>query len=383
MPKKNKTISLAFFNNKGGVGKTTLSCNMAAMLAKKIRGRLLYVDCDPQCNATQLLLQDSHWTKIFSNRRQSASQTILAPLRHIRAGDSSVDSNIPIRESSRFGIDVLPGHPGLSIVEDSFSSSWVEFKGGDNIGAARRTLWMRSLVSLLDYECIVFDMGPSLGPLNRTVLLGSDFFVTPMSADLFSLYALDNISEWMKGWVFAYELAIKGLHSKFPDELAALPFLVAPLPQVSSGYAGYSVQQYVTRTSGSEIRKVRAYDRYRKRIPERVKSLMRWAVSAEMKAELGIVPNMFSMVPLAQSAHAPIIDLKAADGLRGAQLSQNRKYSDQLEAIANRLAENIGIETGKPSARGGSREKSSTRAKKKSSARAKKKGQSLKTGAPR
>ena len=43
--------SIAVFNNKGGVGKTTLLCNIAAML--KDRGkRILLIDADPQCNAT-------------------------------------------------------------------------------------------------------------------------------------------------------------------------------------------------------------------------------------------------------------------------------------------------------------------------------------------
>ena len=47
--------SVVFFNNKGGVGKTTLACNIAAQFAG--RGlRLLLVDCDPQCNSTQLIL---------------------------------------------------------------------------------------------------------------------------------------------------------------------------------------------------------------------------------------------------------------------------------------------------------------------------------------
>ncbi len=57
--------------------------------------------------------------------------------------------------------------------------------------------------------------------------------------------------------------------------------------------------------------------------------------------ELGIVPNMFSMVPLAQTAHAPVADLKPADGVRGAQVTQQGRYVEQLTEMFERLCNNI------------------------------------------
>lgn len=313
---------------------------MAAMIAKTYKKKVLYVDCDPQCNATQLLLDDEVWTQIFAKRKDSTERTILHPLRYIREGDSAVDTNFHVERSKRFGIDVLAGHPGLAIVEDKFSSSWIEFKGGDDLGAARRTLWARALVSKAKYDYIFFDIGPSLGPLNRTVLLGSDYFVTPTSADLFSLYALDNIHEWMKSWIKTYDRAIKDLRSTI-RESDSMEFTVPSTPAISSGYLGYTVQQYVSRSAAGKIRDVRAYDRYKKQIPTRVKTLMAWSASSDTDPDLGVVPNMFAMVPLAQSVHAPISELKSSDGVRGAQIAQNAKYTERLEMIAERIYRNL------------------------------------------
>lgn len=331
------TPSLAFFNNKGGVGKTTLSCNMASLIARKAEIRVLYVDCDPQCNATQLLIDEAHWERIYGNKQKSPNATLLRVFKNIRVGDSAIVTDLPVVRSTRFGIDVLPGHPTLSMLEDTFSQSWVDFKAGQ-IGAARRSLWAQYLVRNAGYDLVVFDLGPSLGALNRTVLLGCATFVTPMAADLFSLYALDNIADWMHSWLKDYQRAASEVWER--DSAEAEEYDISLTPMITSGYRGYTVQQYVTRSSKSGIRNVRAYDRYKRQIPDRVKALLEWTPKG-LDPDLGVVPNMFAMVPLAQAVHAPITDLTNSDGLRGAQISQQDKYSRQLDALADRLLANL------------------------------------------
>jgi cellulose biosynthesis protein BcsQ len=332
--------SLAFFNNKGGVGKTTLACNMASHIAKDLGWRVLVVDLDPQCNATQLLLEEAQWEKLYSNRKASQRQTVLKALRHIRAGDSNVDCDIPFVESLRFEVHVLPGHPSLSTVEDRLSSSWVQFQAGD-LGGARRSLWLSTLVEEVDYDLVMLDVGPSLGAINRSVLLGSDTFVTPMAADLFSLYALDNISEWIDGWSREYSRGFEVLAER--DEFDLGEYGIEPAPRVTSAFAGYTIQQYVTKAMAGSYRSVNAYDRYKKQVPERAEALSGIRCPTADDLDLGVVPNMFSMVPLAQAAHAPIRDLKPGDGLRGAQVSQQARYSEKLEEIASRLITNVGL----------------------------------------
>ncbi|PRY15378.1 ParA family protein [Pseudosporangium ferrugineum] len=332
--------SLAFFNNKGGVGKTTLACNMASYFAREHDLNVLVVDCDPQCNASQLLLAEEMWEDLYANRRDSSNKTLLKALRHIRAGDSQVDTDLPLYKSERFGCDVLAGHPGLSILEDRFSSSWGELLQGTP-GGARRTLWAGTLASSVRYDLVIFDLGPSLGALNRSVLLGSEFFMTPMSADLFSLYALDNIGTWIKSWVRDYERSAKTIREEHDDD-----FVEGGLPEtlpVASGYLGYTVQQYVTKNTGGQLRAVNAYDRYRRQIPERAQVLAEYQAPSVVDLNIGLVPNMFSMVPLAQAQHAPISDLTPADGVRGAQVSQHKRYVARLREIGQRLAENLGI----------------------------------------
>lgn len=330
--------SIAFFNNKGGVGKTTLACNFASHLAA---GGLsvTIVDCDPQSNATQLLLGEESWESIYEDHQASERRTVLHALRHIRAGDSGVEPNVELQESPRFGVSVLAGHPSLSTVEDRLSASWAEF-GARFLGGARRTLWARELVASIGADVVIFDLGPSLGALNRSVLMGSDYFVTPVSADLFSLYALENIGEWLQGWLGLYRTHWANLDAT--DEQKSDFNLPADLP-VSQGWAGYSVQQYVAKTSGGRIREVQAYDRYKKEIPSRAAKLHKVQSPSLIHEELGVVPNMFSMIPMAQNAHAPVASLTPADGVRGAQVTQQKRYVEQLTTMFEKLQANLAL----------------------------------------
>lgn len=330
--------SIAFFNNKGGVGKTTLACNFAAYLSQ--HGFAVTVaDCDPQSNATQLLLQDQTWESIYENREDSERRTLLRALRHIRAGDSGVETNLELHRSPRFRVNVLPGHPSLSAVEDRLSASWVEF-GSGYLGGARRSLWVRELVTSLADDVVIFDLGPSLGALNRSVLIGSDFFVTPVAPDLFSLYALENIGDWLEDWIKRYVEYESRLDAS-PEQRAE--YAIAPTLPVAEGWAGYSVQQYVAKTTGGRIREVQAYDRYKREIPARAGKLKAFEAPSLESRELGVVPNMFSMIPMAQAAHAPIADLTTDDGVRGAQVTQQKRYVEQLTIMFDQLKTNIAL----------------------------------------
>jgi cellulose biosynthesis protein BcsQ len=108
-------ISISLFNNKGGVGKTTLTCNIAAHFALELRKRVLLVDCDPQCNTTQLVLDDETTQKLYRIRDgRSKTGTILDVVRPLQVGDAAIDSNVsPILASThRFGVDLLAGTRG-------------------------------------------------------------------------------------------------------------------------------------------------------------------------------------------------------------------------------------------------------------------------------
>lgn len=341
-------VSVCFFNNKGGVGKTTLTCNIAAHFALKYRKRVLVVDCDPQCNATQLILDEDVTSKLYRRKETSGKTgTILDVLRPLQVGEASIDSGAkPIKASdNRFGVDILAGHPRLSILEDVLSQSWSEGSSG-KIGGIRRSNWCAALSSHFDadYDLAFFDIGPSLGSLNRSVLLGVQHFVSPVGADLFSIFGIRNISDWLRQWLKVYHVGL-GLAEDSSAGLLA-QYGISPEPAISKGFAGYTVQQYITKSKEGVRRATLAYERLLKLIPEEIDDALGPFFSKgvdEANVHLGDVPHMYSLVPLAQSANAPIRALTSADGLAGSQFKQAEKYASDIDVIVQALAKNLKI----------------------------------------
>jgi cellulose biosynthesis protein BcsQ len=339
-------ISISLFNNKGGVGKTTLTCNIAAHFALELRKRVLLVDCDPQCNTTQLVLDDETTQRLYKQREsRSKTGTILDVVRPLQVGDAAIDANVsPILASAnRFGTDLLAGHPRLSIVEDILSQAWAEAAAG-TIGGLRKSNWVTALCTSLDakYDVAFFDIGPSLGSLNRTVLLGTQYFMSPMGADVFSIFGIKNISEWLSHWLRTYEKGVDLSQQDSPGALA--DFSVEMEPRINHGFVGYTVQQYITKSKGGVRRPTKAYERLLEDIPNEVAaSLGAFAAPNLVTMHLGDVPHMYSLVPLAQSVNAPIRELVATDGLVGSQFKQRDSYVGNLGDIVRALAVNIGI----------------------------------------
>lgn len=340
-------ISIAMFNNKGGVGKTTLTCNMASFFAGR-RLRTLVVDCDPQCNATQLIMGESFSNDFYwASEQKDNTTTIRSVLRPIEDGDSQIASEIsPILGSrNRFNVDLIPGHPGFSVVEDRLSAAWHDLMAGD-IGGFRKTSWNTFLAERLSdrYDLILYDLGPSLGSINRCVLLGCDYFVTPMGADIFSILGVRNIASWIDGWLGLYRNSIDVANQRNPGRLSE--FRIGGEPKIATGFAGYTMQQYITKSKEGVRIPTERYEEILKLVPtvisDSLSKFLAPGVSVEA-AHLGDVPQLYSLIPLAQSVSSPILSLKASDGLLGSQYRQRDEYERRIALVCDRLASNTGM----------------------------------------
>jgi cellulose biosynthesis protein BcsQ len=323
--------SIAFFTNKGGVGKTTLTCNLAAYLATNEAKKILIVDADPQTNATQYMFKDSVLKEIYDKK---SAFTIYSMARPLSQGKGFSTAN-EFRESPAFKVDVLLGDPRLALIEDTLASDW----NSGGVRGIRTTYMFREFLSKCeDYDYVFFDMGPSLGSINRAVLIACDYFILPLSMDIFSIRATENISTWLRDWKRRLELQIKALPDAEETEIADLSFRLRLL--------GYVNQQYTAKRDASgERRAVKAYEKIMSEVPHAIdKTLMKDQTEpAGLDYQLGSIPNLHSLIPMSQNSRKPVFELKKADGIVGAHFIKVKESLDLFEGIASNFNHNIGV----------------------------------------
>ncbi|SOE10495.1 cellulose biosynthesis protein BcsQ [Hoeflea halophila] len=326
--------SIAMFNNKGGVGKTTLLTNLASILSSEFGLRVLLIDADPQCNASQLMFNDEVTESLYE---KSDTFTIYSVLHPLSLGKGYSDKIKPF-SIENFGFDILIGDPRLALKEDLLAKDWASAVSGEIRGLRTTFVFSELLSRCRDYDYVFFDMGPSLGSINRSCLLACDFFVSPMSIDIFSLRAIDNIKLSIQSWKKNLSIGINNV-----EDPGDLNDMIAKPMDIKFG--GYVTQQYIAKTTGDgEKRAVKSYEKIMKRFEPSIRKNFVDVLqpnAPKLNYKLGSIPNLHSLVPMAQFARKPIFELKAKDGVVGAHFAKVNESKKLFEEIAGNMINNL------------------------------------------
>lgn len=162
-----KIITLA--NQKGGVSKTTTSSALASGLTN--RGyKVLAIDLDPQSNFTLSCGVDV----------LSFQQTIY----DVFKGECDIEKIIT---KTDLGYDLIPGGLHLAGADMEFTQ------------LGREKMLVKALSNVKDnYDYIIIDTPPTLGILTANALIASDYLIVPMSADIYSLQGLSQLSGFVQ-----------------------------------------------------------------------------------------------------------------------------------------------------------------------------------------
>ncbi len=334
--------SIAFFNNKGGVGKTTLLCNLAGLFALHRKAKILVIDADPQSNATSYLMADDTLTELYSDDKFVNLYEYYEPVAKGK-GYSTVPPSIIT--SPRFGVDLVPGHPRFALREDLLAKDWSDTLVGNDRGLQTTFTFSHLLNTVAsDYDFAFIDMGPSLGAINRSILLAADYFLTPMSADLFSLMAIENIILSLQTWRNELEAGLDYYERKngirYAQDDKELKWKIV--------FLGYVMQQYKAKSVRGEVRPVASYDKIIRQFPADIANLeSEFGLGDPNTVDLGQFPSLYSLVPMSQTAHAPIFELGSSDGVVGAHFAKVDESGVMFEQIADRVISRLALSEAK------------------------------------
>lgn len=269
---------ISVFNNKGGVGKSTLSFHLGkalGLMGKKV----LFVDLDPQCNLTISAMRERELEKIWQeedayiddfedakknkkkfSRIMSETRSIHFLLKPAEDGVNDIES-LPPAKSIGDNVYMIPGRLSIHQFENRISERWSGLYQSDNL-SIRTITYIRRLceryADILDVDFVLVDTSPSLGILNKTIISTVDGFIIPAQPDMFSLYGIRNIGNSLESWGkelnVIYRLISEEKREKFPKKF--VQFL---------GYTIYNARKY---DEDNEYQLADAHYSYAKRIPQ-------------------------------------------------------------------------------------------------------------------
>lgn len=323
---------IAFFNNKGGVGKTSLVYHTAYMLADQGL-RVVAADLDPQSNLTSAFLDEERIESLFP--MDGNTKTIFECLQPLRKGIGDIAR--PRLEAIDSRLALIVGDMALSTFEDQLSEVWPKCMDGDERAFRVISAFWRILqFGAQDHQAnvVLLDLGPNLGAINRAALIAADYVVIPLGPDLFSLQGLRNLGPALRRWRKEWKERIE----RNPAQDLSLPLgLIQPV--------GYIILRHSIRLD----RPVKAFERWIAKMPaEYLESVLDESGTPPMSVEsdpncIAKLKDYRSLMLLAQEAHKPMFYLKPSDGALGAHLYAVHQAFSDFQDVAIKIAQRTGI----------------------------------------
>lgn len=345
--------SIAVFNNKGGVGKTTLTYHLGCALAE-LGYKTLLVDLDPQSNLTLFGLdpeklhniwqvEDAFIDDFVDARDQESSnfENIANGVRSIHfllkptedGTDPPKSLAKPLKLQDNLGM--IPGRLSIHTYEDKIASRWTDVYGGDPL-AIRTVTQIRNFCEAYAenyaYDYVLIDTSPSLGILNKVIISTVDGFLIPCMPDMFSLYGIQNIGKSLRGWKRDFDTIFKLLSdaklSHFPKNFVS--FL---------GFTIFNARRYA---GSSEWDLSRAHHNYAEQIPATIQKYIdadhrKHLTEGQLEDPVGetAIMHSYSTRPnMAQKYRTPMWKVPSCENLEGRDRNTilgNRKLYEKTQ----------------------------------------------------
>ena len=230
-----KTIAL--FNHKGGVSKTTTTFNLGWMLASKGKTVVL-VDTDPQCNLTEMVLGytgGTEFEQFYEKEMKGNLKDGLAPVFECMPKLMPAVECVPVEGQA--GLFLLPGHIQLSEYEVMLNFVQGFLRSVETLQDLPGSIscLLNKTAEQVHADYVLIDTSSSLSSINQNLLMTSDFFMFPTIPDHLSVMAIDSLRTILLRWRTWAEKAQSSL---------ILKNATYPFPKITPKFLGTVIQNY-------------------------------------------------------------------------------------------------------------------------------------------
>ncbi len=323
-------ISIAFFNNKGGVGKTSLVYHAAWMFAELGR-RVLAVDLDPQSNLSIMALDEERLEAFWPD--DDHPETLYGAVAPLFSGTGDIRPATVVKLASELGL--LVGDLALSRIEDDLSTEWPRcLEGKERAFRVTTAFWrvIREAAARHEAELVLIDVGPNLGAINRAALVAASHVVVPVAPDLFSLQGLKNLGPTLRQWRKTWE-----------DASSRSPSSLGRMPQGEMTPVGYVLVQHAERLG----RPTKAYAKWQARLRAGyLESVLGQSgkVTEPDANQIQLIKHYRSLMPMAMERGKPMFKLTSADGAIGAHQANVKQCYGDFEKLCLEIARRVGYQ---------------------------------------
>jgi chromosome partitioning protein len=193
---------ISIFNNKGGVGKSTITWNLADSLGRKDK-KVLLLDFDPQCNLSIAMLGEKKFIEQLPTQNIPYGTTVRSFLQRFLQNTGGEQIYLHKGEHTSQNVDIIAGDFWLNVYADSLNvgSDLLSGTGLSRYVAIRKIIDQVKQQNEIEYDFVLVDLPPSFGSLVRAAFYSSDFYIVPCTSDNFSVYCLGLIGQMVPNFV--------------------------------------------------------------------------------------------------------------------------------------------------------------------------------------
>jgi chromosome partitioning protein len=208
---------ISIFNNKGGVGKSTICWNLADSLGRRGK-KVLLIDFDPQCNLSIAMLGEDLFVKTLPTQNLPYGTTIRSFVQRFLQNTGGEEIYLHNGPNTSQNVNLIAGDFWLNVYADSLNvgADLLTGTGLSRYVALQKIVAAAEAKNNSPFDFAIIDLPPSFGALVRAAFYSSNYYIVPCTSDNFSVYCVGLIGQMVPSFVNDWQIGLQRFRDSNP-----------------------------------------------------------------------------------------------------------------------------------------------------------------------